>query len=228
MSDADTLEVACSGVGKRYADGSNVVVALEGFSERFTTGEMVAVTGPSGSGKSTLLALLAAIDYADEGTIYVGDTELGTLSTVEQAAFRGERISYLFPEYNLLPMLSIYENLSLALSLKPLSEVEIDARIKASLRELGLSDLAHRRPGELSSGQRASAAIARAIAAGNPVLIADEPTAHLDAENAAHVARLLGDVARDGRHLVILATHDPVVADRADRVVRLRTAQPET
>lgn len=222
MSEAEPLQIVCSEVGKRYTDGSETVVALDGFSERFTAGGSVAVTGPSGSGKSTLLALLAAIDYADDGAIWFGDTELGSLSTVEQAEFRGNSISYLYPEYNLLPMLSVYENISLALSLKRLPEPEVDRRIRESLDRLELADLAHRTPDALSSGQRARAGIARAIAPDNPVIIADEPTAHLDSDNAHLVARLLAEVARDPHRLVIVATHDPSVAEHADRIVRLR------
>ncbi len=222
MTDDGPLGIVCRSVSRRYTDGSQSVTALEGFSEHFKAGEVVAVTGPSGSGKSTLLALLAAIDYADEGTIHVGTTELGSLSTVEQARFRAERISYLYSDYNLLPILTVYENISLALSLKRLPEFEVDRRIRESLDRLGMSDLAHRRALDLSAGQRAQAALARALAADNPVLVADEPTAHLDEENATLVAELLATLSSDARHLVILATHDPLVAAYADRVVRLR------
>lgn len=218
-----TATIVCDRVTRRYANGPEAVLALSGFSGEFRAGEAVAVTGPSGSGKSTLLALLAAIDYADEGTIRVNGTELGGLSTVEQAEFRGQSISYLYPEYNLLPMLSVYENISLALSLKRLPEFEIDRRIRDTLGELDLTGLEYRKPSALSSGQRARAALARALAARNPVLIADEPTAHLDEDNAIRVARLLAQAAAAG-HLVIIATHDPAVAAHADRAVELRAA----
>ncbi len=223
MSDDGLIEVRCKGVSRRYADGTRTVTALDGFTDTFHSGETVAVTGPSGSGKSTLLGLLAALDYADDGTIHLGETELGSLSTVEQTQLRAERISYLGSEHNLLPILSVYENISLALSLKRLAEAEIDRRIRENLRRVDLWDLAYRRPAELSSGERARAAIARALASDNPVLIADEPTAHLDAEDAERIARLLAAAASDGRHLVIFATHDPVVASYADRTVRLRS-----
>ena len=223
MSSDASLEIVCTRVTKRYDDGRQSVTALEEFSDRFAMGDVIAVTGPSGSGKSTLLALLAAIEYADGGTIEIGGTELGSLSTVEQAEFRGTAISYLYPDYNLLPMLSVYENISLALSLKRLGEAEIDLRIRTSLEQLDLSELAHRRPFELSSGQRARAGVARAIAMDNPILIADEPTAHLDGENAGIVADLLADVASDGKHIVVLATHDPAVARHTHRLVRLRS-----
>ncbi|MFW5689373.1 MAG: ABC transporter ATP-binding protein [Spirochaetota bacterium] len=223
MSDAAPT-IRCTDVTRRYTDGDETVVALHEFTEAFGAGEMVAVTGPSGSGKSTLLALLAAIDYADEGTILVGETELGSLSTVEQAEFRATTVSYLYPEYNLLPMLTVYENISLALSLGRRSEAEIDARIRSSLERLELAAFAHRRPGALSSGQRARAALARAVATGTPVIVADEPTAHLDAGNALLVAELLAAIAREDEALVVIATHDPAVAGHATRRVELRTS----
>jgi ABC-type lipoprotein export system ATPase subunit len=218
----EPITIRCTNVTRRYVDGVQSVVALNQFTAAFGSGEIVAVTGPSGSGKSTLLALLAGIDYADEGTIFAGETELGSLSTVEQAEFRASTVSYLYPEYNLLPMLSVYENISLALSLKKLPEAEIDARIRAALARLEVTDVSYRRPAALSSGQRSRAAIARAIASENPVLIADEPTAHLDAQNALAVAELLAATASEDNRLVIIATHDPAVAAYAHRTVRLR------
>lgn len=224
MTAVAPLEVRCKGLARRYSDGGETITALDGFTDTFAAGETVAVTGPSGSGKSTLLALVAAIDYADEGTIHVGEVELGSLSTVEQAAFRANHVAYLYPEHNLLPMLSVYENITLALSLRRLSEAHIDLHARTALDRLEIGDLAHRRPATLSSGQRARAALARAIAGNTPLLVADEPTAHLDDENARMVARLLADLAGEGSRLVVVATHDPTVAGFASRTVRLRAA----
>ncbi len=227
MTPVAPLEVRCTGLARRYTDGAETIVALDGFTDTFAAGEMVAVTGPSGSGKSTLLALVAAIDYADEGTIHVRDVELGSLGTIEQASFRAHHVAYLYPEHNLLPMLSVYENITLALSLRRLSEADLDLHARTALDRLEIGDIAHRRPATLSSGQRSRAALARAIAGETPLLVADEPTAHLDRENARMVARLLADLAADGSRLVVVATHDPTVAGFATRTVRLRTADEE-
>ena len=224
MTEDARLEVRCRAVTRRYTDGGETITALEGFTETFSAGETVAVVGPSGSGKSTLLALLAAIDYADEGTIHAGDVELGSLSTIEQASFRAGHVAYLYPEHNLLPMLSVYENITLALSLRRLSEADLDLHARTALERLEIGDIAHRRPATLSSGQRARAGLARAIAGDTPLVIADEPTAHLDTENAMMVARLLVELAADGSRLVVVATHDPAVAGFASRTIRLRAA----
>jgi ABC-type lipoprotein export system ATPase subunit len=220
-SDKKTV-VACRSVSRRYQDGVRQVDALQEFTFSFPGASLIAITGPSGSGKSTLLSIMAAIDYASSGTVEIAGTELGGLSTVEQSEFRAEHISYLYPEFNLIPVLSVYENISLALSIKHLPEPEIDARIQQSLEFLAIEDHAFDRPGTLSTGERARAGLARAIAAGNEVLIVDEPTAHLDEENARMVADLLHTVADDPDRTVIVATHDPVVAEAAHLTIRLR------
>ncbi len=226
MTDATVL-VDCARLSRSYPDGKEKIHALVDFTHAFVGGSMTAVTGPSGSGKSTLLALIAAMDYADSGEVRVGGTELGSLSTVEQAEIRAAHISYLFPSRNLIPVLSVYENLSLALSRKQLAEPVIDARIKETLEYLNVSEIAHRRPADLSSGQRARAALARAIAVGNPVLVADEPTAHLDRENSRVVADLLRSIASDPLRVVIVATHDPLVAETAHERVVLRDGRTD-
>lgn len=226
MSDQSTVAteivIRCRNVGKAYRDGEAEIVALSDFSYDFASRELIAVTGPSGSGKSTLLSILAAIEYADDGQVEVAGADLGSLSTIEQTEFRASHISYLFPDNNLIPMLSVYENITLALSVKRLSESEIDRRARAALSQLGIEELADRRPPKLSSGQRSRAAIALAIASENPILIIDEPTARLDAANAAIVAKLLGDIAAGDDRCVIVATHDPLVTSVATRTVDLR------
>ena len=225
-SEIPRVEIECQRVTKRYTDGETEITAIEEFSETFVPGELVAITGPSGSGKSTLLSMLGALTFPDEGSLLfrteTSESDLDSFSTEEQIAFRAEWVSFLYPEFNLLPMLSVYENIALSLSVKRMPEPEIDARIKQSLAELGIEALTYRQPPRLSTGERSRAALARAIAGGNPVLLVDEPTAHLDAEAAATVTETLASLAVDGPRIVLVATHDPLVVGRASRSVTMR------
>ena len=212
--------IACQGLVKTYADGDSVVTAVDRFSANFLRGEMTAITGPSGSGKTTLLNLIAAIDYPDDGEVWAQGSRLSSLSRAEQADYRAGYAGIVHSESNLLPMLTVYENLSLALSLQKLAEAEIDSRIRRALESVGIDSLAHRLPGALSSGERARAALARAVAMHSAVIIADEPTAHLDHESAGEIAQVLRTIAESGT-CVVVATHDFAVSDVATRVITL-------
>jgi ABC-type lipoprotein export system ATPase subunit len=212
--------IVCQALVKTYTDGESVVTAVDDFSADFLRGEMTAITGPSGSGKTTLLNLIAAIDYPDDGEVRAQGSCLSNLSRAEQADYRASYAGVVHSDSNLLPMLTVYENLSLALSLQKLTEAEIDSRIKSALGRVGIVDLAHRLPGALSSGERARAALARAVAMHSTVIIADEPTAHLDHETAGEIAHVLRALAESGT-CVVVATHDAAVSDVATRVVML-------
>jgi putative ABC transport system ATP-binding protein len=212
--------IVCRDLVKTYRNESEIVTAVDEFTGQFDRREMTAVTGPSGSGKTTLLNLLAAVDYPDSGEITVGETRLSTLSVTEQADYRAESVCLVHADHNLIPMLTVYENLSLSLSLRRLPEQEVDRRIRVALEAVGIDDLGHRLPGALSTGQRTRAALARGLAMGTTAIIADEPTAHTDHDTAADIATLLSRLA-DGGSCVIVATHDPIVSERASRVVQL-------
>jgi ABC-type lipoprotein export system ATPase subunit len=213
--------ISCRNLVKTFSDGEATIVAVDRFSASFVTGEMVAVTGPSGSGKTTLLNLISAVDYPDSGEIESNGFRLSQLSTTEQADYRARHVSIVHSDHNLLPMMTIYENISLSLSLCALSEFESDRRIRDSLESVGIAELAHRLPGAISSGERARAALARAAAMSTPAIVADEPTAHLDHKAALEIATLLRAIAEDGR-CVIVATHDATVSGKAHRRIRLR------
>lgn len=211
----------CSRVEKIYTDGETQIVALTDLDLGGHAGEMIAVVGPSGSGKSTLLHLVGGLDSPDAGSVRAAGYDLQELSATERTEFRAGTVSFVFSDNNLLPILTAHENVMLGLSLLPLSEPEKHARATAALAQVGLSDRAHANPGSLSSGERQCAAVARAIARRSPLVIADEPTAHLDHEAAAAITSLLSALSREVPCCVLLATHDETVASASDRVVRL-------
>lgn len=213
--------VTCTDVSKRYADGAKQVSAVRDVSLETREAEMVAVVGPSGSGKTTLLHLLGGIERPDDGSVVAAGAELSDLNGSELAAFRAHNVSFVFAHLNLLPVLSLYENITLALGVLPLSPAEAHGRAMQALDAVGLADLAHRMPDALSSGERQRGAIARALARDSAIVIADEPTAHLDHDRAVAITTLLRHVADHAGASVIIATHDQTVADFADRVIRL-------
>ncbi len=209
-------ELVCSEVTKAYRDGDEIVYAVHEVSLSANAGNVVAVTGPSGSGKTTLLHLLGGITHPDSGSIVAGGVDLHRLSTTEEAEFRALKVSFIFSAGNLLPVLTIAENLAIGLSLLRLSTVEIHVRTMTALKRVGLAEKAHRLPEQLSSGERQRVAIARALARGSSIIIADEPTAHLDHELTEVITNLLRNAARDDGACVLVATHDAAVAAAAD------------
>jgi putative ABC transport system ATP-binding protein len=206
--------VALADVTKRYADGT---AALCDLTLAWGRGEWVAVTGPSGSGKSTLLNLLSAMDRPSSGEIRVDAWRLSQLRGRERARYRREVVGLVFQQFHTIPYLSALENVMLAQQLHSMAD-EQEAR--ASLARVGLAELAHKRPGELSGGEQQRLCIARALINDPPLILADEPTGNLDAANAERVLALLADLHRGGQTLV-LVTHDESLAARAQRRVRL-------
>ncbi|MEM1230781.1 MAG: ABC transporter ATP-binding protein [Pseudomonadota bacterium] len=210
------------GLSKRYGDGASATTVLEDFSLEIAPGETVALTGASGSGKSTLLNLIAGVTCADAGTLTLHSERLpqspyryGQRSEAETAPLRRRALGYVFQFFNLVPTLTVGENLALALRLAQQSDLWPAA--VARLEAMGLGDRLERFPDGLSGGEQQRVAIARALAAQPPLLLADEPTGNLDASNAEIVVETLwSSVAATGAALLI-ATHDPAVARRADR-----------
>ncbi|MEE8440455.1 MAG: ABC transporter ATP-binding protein [Spirochaetia bacterium] len=213
--------VACFEVSKSYADGDQAVVAISELSMEARAGQMTAVVGPSGSGKTTLLHLIGGIEHADSGSIIAAGADLGELSSSEQTAFRAQNVSFVFADMNLLPVLSVYENISLGLALLRLSARDVDRRAMSALDLVGLADRAHRLPATLSSGERQRVAVARALARESTLVIADEPTAHLDHDLALQITNLFRSLAGDHGSCVLMATHDRAVAEEADQILLL-------
>ena len=215
--------LAASGLTRRYPGG---VQALRGVDLLVRAGESLAIMGPSGCGKSTLLHLLGGLDRPTAGTVTLAGRPLSTLSGGALALRRRREIGFIFQAHNLLSTLTATENVALPLVLDGIPEGERLARALSLLEAVGLRDQADQLPDQLSGGQRQRVAIARALAPRPQLLLADEPTGSLDSASAARVATLLTTLARDEGLALVLVTHEPGVAARCDRVLRLRDGRP--
>lgn len=185
------------------------------------SGELVALLGPSGSGKTTLLNLIAGIDHPSSGTIEIAGVDIASLSEGELADWRAANVGFVFQFYNLLPVLTAFENVELPLLLTRLSARERAARVEALLALVGLTDRAEHRPNELSGGQQQRVAIARALVTDAPLIVADEPTGDLDRVTGEEVLQLMDRLVRELGKTIVMVTHDPKAAARAQRLVHL-------
>ncbi|MCY4656626.1 MAG: ABC transporter ATP-binding protein [Gammaproteobacteria bacterium] len=219
--------VELNNVSKQYVRGKEVIKVLEGINLHVTNGEFVAFMGPSGSGKSTLLNLIAGIDSPSGGTIKVNDQNIQDMSGPELARFRSVNIGFVFQFYNLLPFLTARKNVELPLLLTNLSGAQRKKNAETALSTVSLEDRANHKPGELSGGQQQRVAIARAIVSDPQILVCDEPTGDLDRQNASEILELLDLLHRDFKKTVIMVTHDPLAAERAQRVLTLDKGQFE-
>jgi putative ABC transport system ATP-binding protein len=204
-------------VTKSYRQGADDVRVLDDVSLSIVSGEFVALVGPSGSGKSTLLHLAGGLDRPDHGWVRVAGIDLSSLGAGDLARLRRRQIGFVFQFFQLLPTLTVRENVELPLT--------FDGRRKVDATELiervGLGGKAERRPGELSGGEMQRVAIARALVAGAPLILADEPTGNLDSTNAAEVLDILTEQVREAGASLLLVTHDASAAKRADRILAL-------
>ena len=213
--------VAAKNVARRYGEGETAVDALRGVSLDVEPGGLVAVMGPSGSGKSTLLNLLAGIDRPTRGSVRIGDTEINALSERALATWRARNIGFIFQLYNLIPVLTAFENVELPLLLTNLSKKQRRDHVLTALGIVGLSDREKHYPRQLSGGQEQRVAIARAIVTDPTLLLADEPTGDLDAKAASEVLTLLQRLNGEYKKTIVMVTHDPHAAERAKRVLHL-------
>jgi putative ABC transport system ATP-binding protein len=208
-------------VVKGYRRGGQVVPVLNGISFDIAAGEFVALMGPSGSGKSTLLNLIAGIDKADSGQILVDGLDISRLPEAELADWRASHIGFIFQFYNLMPVLTAFENVELPLLLTPLSRRERRERVELALQTVGLADRMAHYPSELSGGQQQRVAISRAIITDPVLIVADEPTGDLDRVSAADVLGLLERLNEELGKTIVMVTHDQRAAERAHRVRQL-------
>jgi len=206
-------------VCKTYKRGSQIIPVLQEINLDILEGEFLALMGPSGSGKSTLLNLIAGIDKTDCGTITIGGVDITTLSESELAHWRGLQVGFIFQFYNLIPVLSAYENIELPLLLTDLSKKERGQHVEKALELVSLTDRSGHFPSELSGGQQQRVAIARAVVTDPTILVADEPTGDLDRVSAAEILGLMERLNTQLGKTIIMVTHDPRAAEKA-RIIR--------
>lgn len=204
---------------KTYRSGDTLITVLRSVSFSIAARAFVAIVGPSGSGKTTLLGLLAGLDAPTSGTVLLDGTDLGPLSEDARARLRGEKVGFVFQNFQLIPTLTAAENVQVPLELRGASGARRQAR--DLLDRVGLADRAHHYPAQLSGGEQQRVALARAFANAPRVLFADEPTGNLDSDTGERIIALIESLNRDAGSTVILVTHDPALARRAGRIIRL-------
>lgn len=212
-------------VVKNYKNGETDVKALRGVSLNIEKGEFTSIAGPSGSGKTTLLNLIGCIDILDRGEITIKNEPVSSMSKKEKTNFRRKNLGFVFQTYNLIPVLSAYENVAFVLSLLDLSENEVRDRTMNILKEVGLEGMENRKPSKLSGGQQQRVAIARSLVKNPEIVLADEPTANLDSATGEEILKLMKEMNRKHGTTFIFSTHDKMVMDYAGRVIMLHDGQ---
>lgn len=216
-----TPVIALVDVRKIYPLLSGDVHALDGVSLAITKGEFVAIMGPSGSGKSTLMNQIGCLDVPTSGTVKIEGQDIGELSDFDLTALRRDSIGYIFQKFNLIPLLTAYENVEYPLILRD-RKYDDTGRVQALLDSVGIdAALAAHRPAELSGGQQQRVAVARALVNEPAILLCDEPTGNLDSKTSVQIMEMLAELNREGR-TVIMVTHDESTAEYADRTIRIQ------
>lgn len=213
------------GVTKTFSSGAESVTPVKELDFTVEQGDFVCLMGPSGSGKTTLLHMLAGIDRPTSGTVMVAGEEVSAMAPSQLAKWRTRAVGYVFQQYNLIPVLTAYENVEVPLLLLRMSKQDRQKRISTALAAVGLTDRAHHLPRQMSGGQQQRVAIARAIVADPVVMFADEPTGNLDREAATATMALLRRLVEEFGKTLVMVTHDPQAAKKADRIVHLDKGQ---
>ena len=208
-------------VSRIYRRDEFEVRALDGVTMRVPAGKFVAIMGPSGSGKTTMLNLIAGIDHATSGRVAVGGEEITSMKERDLAAWRARHIGLVFQFYNLIPVLTAFENVELPLLLTHLKKAERREHVETALKVVGLADRMDHYPRQLSGGQEQRVAIARAIVTDPTIVVADEPTGDLDAKSAEEILNLLTELNRQFHKTIVMVTHDPRAERYVDTVYRL-------
>jgi len=213
--------ITCRALTRAFRKGDNTILPLDRLDLDIDRGEFLALMGPSGSGKTTLLNLIAGIDSPTSGTLTVAGTETSSMSRNALATWRSTHVGYIFQLYNLVPVLTAYENVELPLLIHPLSRSERHKRVAEALDRVGIADRHDHFPRQLSGGQEQRVAIARAIVTRPQIIVADEPTGDLDKPSAQAIMRLLQGLNEDSNTTVIMVTHDPQTTEFAKRTLHL-------
>ncbi len=225
MADASNILVEIRNLTKGYTRGGQAVPVLDNITLNIARGDFISLMGPSGSGKSTLLNLIAGIDKPDSGVLKIDGEDITALSEGQLADWRAANIGFIFQFYNLMPVLTAFENVELPLLLTNLSKSDRRERVEMTLSLVGLSDLMEHYPNELSGGQQQRVAIARAIVTDPTILVCDEPTGDLDKQSASDVLRMLKQLNEEMGKTIIMVTHDAHAAEAARHTVHLEKGE---
>ena len=210
-------------LNKTYQIGELSLEVIKDLSLKIEEGEFISIIGPSGSGKSTVLNMLGCLDKPTSGKIMIDDTEIDEMNRTQLAHFRGENIGFIFQSFNLIPVLSVYENIEYPLiMIQNLPEEERKKRILSVLKEVDMLDQKDKFPDQISGGQKQRVAIARALVTNPKIVFADEPTAHLDTETGKKIVKLMKELQKRFKSTFIVSTHDLELLNLADRIVKMR------
>lgn len=210
-------------VYKLYGESEDTTVrALDGVTVKINSGEFTSIVGPSGSGKSTLLNILSGLDVCTKGLVKLKGKDLSEIKGSELSDFRRDHIGFIFQSYNLIPVLTVKENIEYVLVLQGVGSQKRSARVSEVLKEVGLEGKEDRLPRELSGGQQQRVAVARAIASKPEIILADEPTANLDSKTGTALVEMMKDLNEKHNTTFVFSTHDPIIMDRAKRLIVLK------
>lgn len=207
---------------KTYITGKVKVEALRGITVKIEVGDFAAFAGPSGSGKTTFLNLIGGLDNITAGEVFLDGIKINALSQTKLSEIRLKKISYIFQQYNLIPVLTAYENVEYPLLLEGIKSSERKQRILKALQDVHIADLAERKPNDMSGGQQQRVAVARALAVNPKIVLADEPTANLDSKNSASLIDLMRELNESQKVTFVFSSHDPMVMEKSKRLIILK------